>query len=278
MSSSVFVSGKVSSVRVVVLVLLSAAMIVGDLQYKVFSPIRPYLSWLVTPIQVVVGAPQKMISWAEMHLDSREDLVYQNQSLSQELLMLRRQLQLFESLKAENVRLRELLDASQRVDEKVVMGEVIGFDQNAYSHKILIDKGFSSGAYVGQPVLDATGVLGQVVETSAYTSRVLLIADASHFVPVQLARTGFRSILRGTGDMKRMELMSVPHTADIKKGDILTTSGLANRFPVGYPVGVVRKVTHESGKPYADVEVVPLAQLGRSRHVMLIERAKGGSK
>ncbi|CUB03236.1 rod shape-determining protein MreC [Marinomonas fungiae] len=260
------------------LVLLSAAMIVGDLQYKVFSPIRPYLSWLVTPIQVVVGAPQKMISWAEMHLDSREDLVYQNQSLSQELLMLRRQLQLFESLKAENVRLRELLDASQRVDEKVVMGEVIGFDQNAYSHKILIDKGFSSGAYVGQPVLDATGVLGQVVETSAYTSRVLLIADASHFVPVQLARTGFRSILRGTGDMKRMELMSVPHTADIKKGDILTTSGLANRFPVGYPVGVVRKVTHESGKPYADVEVVPLAQLGRSRHVMLIERAKGGSK
>ncbi|WP_269447862.1 rod shape-determining protein MreC [Marinomonas aquimarina] len=255
------------------LVLLSVAMIVGELQYKLFSPVRPYLSWLVTPIQVVVGAPQKMISWAEMHLDSREDLVSQNQSLNQELLMLRGQLQRFDALKAENVRLRELLDASQRVDEKVVMGEVIGFDQNAYSHKILIDKGFSNGAYVGQPVLDATGVLGQVVETSAYTSRVLLIADASHFVPVQLARTGFRSVLRGTGDMKRMELMSVPHTADIKKGDILTTSGLANRFPVGYPVGIVRTVTHVSGKPYADVEVVPLAQLGRSRHVMLIERA-----
>ncbi|WP_280524914.1 rod shape-determining protein MreC [Marinomonas communis] len=256
-----------------ILVMVSLAMIVGDLHYKVFSPIRPYLTWLVTPIQVVVSAPQKMISWAEMHLDSREDLVAQNQSLNQELLLLRGQLQRFEALKAENVRLRELLDASQRVDEKVVMGEVIGFDQNAYSHKILIDKGFSNGAYVGQPVLDATGVLGQVVETSAYTSRVLLIADASHFVPVQLARTGFRSVLRGTGDMKRMELMSVPHTADIKKGDILTTSGLANRFPIGYPVGVVRAVRHVSGKPYADVDVVPLAQLGRSRHVMLIERS-----
>lgn len=265
-------SGKVSSTRFVFLVIVSLTMIVGDLHYKVFSPIRPYLTWLVTPIQVVVSTPQKMISWAEMHLDSREGLVAQNQSLNQELLLLRGQLQRFNALKAENVRLRELLDASQKVDEKVVMGEVIGFDQNAYSHKVLIDKGFSNGAYVGQPVLDATGVLGQVVETSAYTSRVLLIADASHFVPVQLARTGLRSVLRGTGDLKRMELMSVPHTADIKKGDILTTSGLANRFPIGYPVGVVRAVRHVSGKPYADVDVVPLAQLGRSRHVMLIER------
>lgn len=247
-------------------------MLVGDLHYKVFTPVRPYLTWLVTPIQVAVSAPQKLISWAGMHLDSREQLVSQNQSLNQELLLLRGQLQRLDALKAENVRLRELLDASQRVEEKVVMGEVIGFDQNAYSHKILIDKGFSNGAYVGQPVLDATGVLGQVVDTSAYTSRVLLIADASHFVPVQLARTGFRSVLRGTDDLNRMELMSVPHTADIKKGDILTTSGLANRFPAGYPVGVVRAVRHESGKPYADVDVVPLAQLGRSRHVMLIER------
>ncbi|RDL45763.1 rod shape-determining protein MreC [Marinomonas piezotolerans] len=261
-----------SSARFVVLALISIAMIVADLQFKAFAPIRPYLTWLVTPIQVVVSMPQKMLSWADMRLESREGLVAQNEELNAELLMLRGQLQRLTSLKAENVRLRELLDASQRVEEKIVMAEVIGFDQNAYSHKLLIDKGFSNGAYVGQPVLDATGVLGQVVETSAYTSRVLLIADASHFVPVQLARTGFRSVLRGTGDLKRMELMSVPHTADIKKGDILTTSGLDERFPSGYPVGVVRGVQHIPGKSYADVDVVPLAQLGRSRHVMLIER------
>lgn len=254
--------------------LISVAMIVADLQFKSFSPVRPYLTWLITPIQLVVSAPQKMLSWTNAHLESREDLVQTNQALNQELLMLRGKLQRLNSLKAENVRLRELLDASQRVDERVVMAEIIGFDQNAYSHKVLIDKGFSNGAYVGQPVLDATGVLGQVVETSAYTSRVLLIADASHFVPVQLARTGFRSVLRGTGNLKRMELMSVPHTADIKKGDILTTSGLDHRFPSGYPVGVVRTVEHISGKPYADVNVVPLAQLGRSRHVMLIQKAQ----
>jgi len=257
-----------------VLVILSIAMIVADVRYSLFAPIRPYLTWLVAPIQVVVNTPQKILYWTSDHLASREGLVDENQALSQEILILRSRLQKLDSLQAENVRLRELLDASQRVDEKIVMAEVIGFDQNAYSHKILIDKGFSSGAYVGQPVLDATGVLGQVVETSAYTSRVLLIADASHFLPVQLSRTGFRSVLRGVGDLKHMKLMSVPHSADIKKGDILTTSGLGKRFPSGYPVGVVRAVTHVPGKPYADVDVVPLAQLGRSRHVMLIEKPK----
>ncbi|WP_240536987.1 rod shape-determining protein MreC [Marinomonas flavescens] len=256
------------------LVILSIMMIVADTRYSLFAPVRPYLTWLVAPIQVVVNTPQKILYWTGEHLESREGLVKENQSLNQEVLMLQSRLQKLNSLQAENVRLRELLDASQRVDEKVVMAEVIGFDQNAYSHKLLIDKGFSSGAYVGQPVLDATGVLGQVVETSAYTSRVLLIADASHFIPVQLSRTGFRGVLRGVGDLKDLKLMSVPQSADIKKGDILTTSGLGKRFPAGYPVGVVRSVKHISGQPYTEVDVVPLAQLGRSRHVMLIEKSK----
>ncbi|MGO3343945.1 MAG: rod shape-determining protein MreC [Marinomonas sp.] len=260
------------------LVILSIAMIVADARYSLFAPVRPYLTWLVAPIQIVVNTPQKILNWTGDHLQSREGLVKENQSLSQEVLVLQSRLQKLNSLQAENVRLRELLDASQRVDEKVVMAEVIGFDQNAYSHKILIDKGFSSGAYIGQPVLDATGVLGQVVETSAYTSRVLLIADASHFLPVQLSRTGLRSVLRGVGDLKHMDLMSIPQSTDIKKGDILTTSGLGKRFPAGYPVGVVRSVKHVSGKSYADVDVVPLAQLGRSRHVMLIEKAEPKSK
>ncbi len=254
------------------LVILSVAMIFADVRYSVFSQVRPYLTLLVAPIQVVVNTPQKVFYWADEHLASREGLVAENQSLQAEILLLRSRQQRLDSLQAENVRLRELLDASQRVDEKIVMAEVIGFDQNAYSHKLLIDKGFSSGAYVGQPALDATGVLGQVVETAAYSSRVLLIADASHFIPVQLSRTGFRGILRGTGSLKQMELMSVPRSVDIKKGDILTTSGLDNRFPSGYPVGVVRSVKYTQGKAYADIDVVPLAQLGRSRHIMLIDK------
>lgn len=245
-------------------------MAYADVKHSFFAPVRPYLSWLVSPIQVVVNIPQQTIFWTIDHIASREFLISENQRLSQDVMTLRGRLQKMNSLQAENVRLRKLLDASQRVEEHVLMAEIIGFDQNAYTHKVLIDKGFSSGAYVGQAVLDANGVMGQVVEVGAYSSRVLLVADASHFLPVQLSRTGLRSILRGTGDMKSLALMSVPHSADIKKGDVLTTSGLDDRFPSDYPVGVVRSVEHRLGEPYADVEIVPLAQLERSRHVMLI--------
>ena len=256
------------------LIILSIAMIVADVRYSLFTPVRLYFTWLVAPIQVIAYTPHKIFYWTTKRLQNREDLVKENQFLNQEVLILRSRLQKLLALQAENVRLRELMDASQQVGEKVVMAEVIGFDQNPYSYKILIDKGFSSDAYIGQPVLDATGVFGQVVETSAYTSRVLLITDTSHFLPAQLSRTGFTSVLRGGGDLKHMQLISVPHSADIKKGDILTTSGLDKYFPSGYPVGIVRSVKHVPGERYADVDVMPLAQLGRSRHVMLIEKPK----
>lgn len=245
-------------------------MAYADAKHALFAPVRPYLSWLVSPIQVLVNIPQKTIFWGAEHLASREYLVSENERLSQDVLALRGRLQKMNALQAENIRLRELLDASQRVEEELLMAEVIGFDQNAYTHKVLIDKGFSSGAYVGQAVLDANGVMGQIIEVGAYSSRVLLIADTSHFLPVQLARTGLRSIVQGTGDLTMLSLMSVPHSADIKKGDVLTTSGLDDRFPSDYPVGVVKTVNHVPGKHYADVEVVALAQLERSRHVMLI--------
>lgn len=245
-------------------------MAYADVKHDLFASVRPYLSWFVSPIQVLVNIPQKTIFWGAEHLASREYLVSENQRLSQDVLALRGRLQKMNSLQAENVRLRKLLDASQRVEEEVLMAEVIGFDQNAYTHKIQIDKGFSSGAYVGQAVLDANGVMGQIIEVGPYNSRVLLIADASHFLPIQLGRTGLRSILQGTGDLKLLSLMSVPHSADIKKGDVLTTSGLDDRFPSDYPVGVIKSVEHTAGQPYAKVDVVPLAQLERSRHVMLI--------
>ncbi|MDB4837502.1 rod shape-determining protein MreC [Marinomonas sp.] len=272
MNNSLQFKGKSSSARFVVLALLSVLMIFADVQHNTFSQFRPYLTLLITPIQVVVNTPKKAVSWVGEHLVSREDLIKDNQLLNSEILRLRSRQQRLEALQAENVRLRELLDASQHVDEKTLVAEVIGFDQNAYNHRIMIDKGLSSGVYIGQPVLDSTGVLGQVVEASAYNSRVLLIVDASHFIPVQLSRTGFRGILKGTGNILEMSLISVPRSVDIKKGDVLTTSGLDDRFPSGYPVGVIKGVTYTDGEPYADVDVVPLAQLGRSRHILLIDK------
>ncbi|MDC6451138.1 rod shape-determining protein MreC, partial [Pseudomonadales bacterium] len=137
-------------------------------------------------------------------------------------------------------------------------------------HEVIIDKGTSSGVFVGQPLLDAQGLMGQVIEISPYTSRVLLVSDQTHSVPVQVNRSNLRLIARGSGVTRQLELLHVQDTADIRVGDLLVSSGLGDRFPVGYPVGLVNKVEHDPGQPFALVTAIPSARLDKSRHVLLV--------
>lgn len=123
---------------------------------------------------------------------------------------------------------------------------------------------------LGQPVLDARGLMGQVVELMPYTSRVLLLTDTTHSIPVQVNRNGLRAIASGTGNPERLELRHVADTADIKVGDLLVSSGLGQRFPAGYPVATVKEVIHDSGQPFAIVRAVPTAALNRSRYLLLV--------
>lgn len=134
----------------------------------------------------------------------------------------------------------------------------------------MIDKGENDGVFVGQPVLDASGLMGQVVEVMPYTARVLLLTDTTHSIPVQVNRNGLRAIAVGTGNPERLELRYVADTADIKEGDLLVSSGLGQRFPAGYPVATVKEVIHDSGQPFAVVRAVPTAKMNRSRYVLLV--------
>ncbi|MCY1411219.1 rod shape-determining protein MreC [compost metagenome] len=124
--------------------------------------------------------------------------------------------------------------------------------------------------FLGQPVLDARGLMGQVVEVMPYTARVLLLTDTTHSIPVQVNRNGLRAIASGTGNPERLELRHVADTADIKEGDLLVSSGLGQRFPAGYPVATVKEVIHDSGQPFAVVRAVPTARLNRSRYLLLV--------
>jgi rod shape-determining protein MreC len=124
--------------------------------------------------------------------------------------------------------------------------------------------------FLGQPVLDARGLMGQVVELMPYTSRVLLLTDTTHSIPVQVNRNGLRAIASGTGNPERLELRHVADTADIKEGDLLVSSGLGQRFPAGYPVATVKEVIHDSGQPFAIVRAIPTAALNRSRYMLLV--------
>jgi rod shape-determining protein MreC len=146
-------------------------------------------------------------------------------------------------------------------------------------HQLVLDKGADASVYLGQPLIDARGLMGQVVEVSRFTSRVLLITDATHSVPVQVNRNGVRAIAEGTGSLDRLEIHHVAATTDIREGDLLVTSGLGQRFPIGYPVATVTGVERDPGQPFARIAARPTAALDRVRHVLLVFARKdtGGS-
>lgn len=252
------------------LVVLSAALMVVDARFEVLQPLRAQLGLIVEPAYRTARLPLTLWENATQQLASRSELVAENEKLKAEALLMQGRVQKLATLTEQNVRLRELLNSAALVDEKVLVTELIGVDPNPFSHRILIDKGEKDGAYIGQPVLDARGLMGQVVEVMPYTARVLLLTDTNHSIPVQVNRNGLRAIATGTGNPERLELRHVADTADIKEGDLLVSSGMGQRFPAGYPVATVKEVIHDSGQPFAIVRAVPTAALNRSRYMLLV--------
>ena len=243
---------------------------VVDARFDALKPLRSQLGMLLTPLYYVAELPVRAWDTVYLQVSSRADLIAENERLRAEALLAKRKLQKLAALTEQNVRLRELLNSSELLDERVLVAELIGIDPNAFSQRILINRGESDGVFLGQPVLDATGLMGQVVEVMPFTSRVLLITDASHSLPVQVNRNGLRAIAGGTGNSDWLELRYVGDTADIREDDIVVSSGLGQRFPAGYPVGRVTHVNNDSSQPFAEVRVEPTAQLNRSRYLLLV--------
>jgi rod shape-determining protein MreC len=257
-------------VRLLVLVVLSVALMVVDARFTVLKPVRSQMSLVLMQSYWIVDLPQRLVQGVASQFGSRTELIAENEKLKTEALLLQGRLQKLAALTEQNVRLRELLNSSALVNEKVEVAELIGMDPNPFTHRIIINKGERDGVVLGQPVLDARGLMGQVVELMPYTSRVLLLTDTTHSIPVQVNRNGLRAIASGTGNPERLELRHVADTADIKEGDLLVSSGLGQRFPAGYPVATVKEVIHDSGQPFAIVRAVPTAALNRSRYLLLV--------
>lgn len=257
-------------VRLLVLTVLSVALMVVDARFTLLKPVRSQMSLVLMESYWITDLPQRLWQGVASQFGSRTELVAENEKLKTENLLLQGRMQKLAALTEQNVRLRELLNSSALVNEKVEVAELIGMDPNPFTHRIIINKGERDGVVLGQPVLDARGLMGQVVELMPYTSRVLLLTDTTHSIPVQVNRNGLRAIASGTGNPERLELRHVADTADIKEGDLLVSSGLGQRFPAGYPVATVREVIHDSGQPFAIVRAVPTAALNRSRYLLLV--------
>lgn len=251
-------------------IVLSAVLIVADNRFDQLTPVRSAIGTGLAPIHWLGNAPSELSDWAASLFVSKEDLQAENEELRARLLILERRALKYAALASENNELRQLMNSSEVLDDRVIVGEVVAVSPDPFSHEIVINKGSRDGVEVGQAILDANGLMGQVQQTSSFTSRVLLVSDSSHAVPVEVVRNGLRAILLGNGDTSALELVHVPDTADIREGDLLVSSGLGGRFPKGYPVAEVDRVTKEPGEPFVKIEATPLAELNKSRLLLVV--------
>jgi rod shape-determining protein MreC len=241
-----------------------------DHHYSHLKMVRSSLSVVVYPLQVIVNLPVDAVEWVSVTLVTHHSLLDENTRLKEQQLLLSSKLQRFAILEAENERLRELLESSFRLSDRVLIAELLAVDQQVFRRQIVINKGKREGAYDGQPIVDSSGIMGQIVHVGPFSSTVLLITDPTHALPVQINRNGLRAIAVGTGRGDYLQLEHLPNNADIQKGDLIISSGLGRRFPQGYPVGVVSSIGLDPGEPFAKVQVTPSAKLEQSREVLMV--------
>jgi rod shape-determining protein MreC len=250
---------------------MTLGLIATDLNWPKMKEGRMYLTLLVTPLQWLVDIPSRTADKLSDLFVDRAALIRDNEQLRTEALELQRKSLRMESLTEENRQLRELLNARERLEPGVKAVELIGVNPDPFLHEVILNRGSEEGLRIGQPVIDAGGIMGQVLSLAHYTSRVMLITDARTAIPVEVNRSGFRSIALGKGLLDELELSHVPSTADIQEGDLLLTSGLGGRFPRGYPVAVVDEIIHDPGRPFLLVKARPTARLDRSRQLLVID-------
>ncbi len=251
-------------------VALSFALMFLDHRGTYLEQIRAYLGATMYPLQVAIDSPAAGLRWIRENLALRERLIAENTVLRSASLIANAELQRLAALRAENARFRALLDSRPRVRNRVVVGEILALDMDPLRHRVVLNKGSRDGAYEGQALIDASGVVGQVTRDRQDSSEGLLITDPDHAVPVEIVRNGLRTIAMGTGDMDRLSLPFLTRNADIKSGDLLVTSGLGGAFPAGYPVGTVTRVDGSAGDAFLEVTARPTAQLDRLHEVLLV--------
>ena len=257
-------------VRFTLLAIVSLALMLLDHQQGQLARVRQGLSYLVYPIQLAVDFPVGTWRASAKALADRETLLQENERLRLEQFNASYRLQRLAALEVENARLRELLDSTARLEGRVLVAEILAVDLDPYRQRLVVNRGLQDGVFVGQPLLDARGVVGQVVNVGPRTSEAVLITDADHALPVSVNRNGLRTIAVGTGDSGRLRLPYVTNSADIDVGDLLVSSGLGGIFPAGRPVAEVVEVRMRPGQSFAEVIAEPVSALDRDQELLLV--------
>ena len=268
---SLFSEGAVSTARLIAYLTLAMIVMVIDHRGSYLERLREFSSALVEPIYRVAALPSDVARAGRLAVATQSHLVDENQELREALLLAQVRLNRMSALTAQNDRLKMLLDVQKKLGLGVRLARLIDIDLDPFRHRIVLDAGSAQAIKVGQPVLDAFGVMGQIVEVLPNTSVALLITDPTHAIPVIVKRTGLRTIAYGTGSIDRLQLPNIPISADIKVGDSLMTSGLGGRFPAGFPVGEILEISNDESGMFAAAIAKPAAALDRSGEVLLLQ-------
>ncbi|AKS40616.1 rod shape-determining protein MreC [Wenzhouxiangella marina] len=267
-------SGRIT--RLMVYIVLCLVLMTLDFRGRWVEQVRDRAEFAVEPFWLAAEAPAKLGRWLHDRWRDRNELLAERERLSRELDESRAALLLLDDLRQENQRLRELLDASLAVERDYQTVELRQLDLNPYSHRLLVDRGASEGLRVGQPVMDANGLVGQVDRVLTHGGSVILLSDPDHALPVEIERSRLRTIAYGTGNNDELRLSDLPMNADVQVGDVLLTSGLGGRFPPGLPVADVIEVSRSSGEAFATATARMRAQLAGARHLLIVTEPPGG--
>ncbi len=256
--------------RLLLLGMLSVGLMFADSRTDSLRQVRSFVSVISLPIHIVASSPALFFRWVGGDLEDWGQLRRKYEDLQRQHLILQSRLQQLDALQFENDRLRDIISSAARIPDEGLFGRIVEVGPDLYDRTVLVNRGTADGVYVGQPVLGPNGVIGQIIRAGLFRSTVMLITDPSQGIPVQLMRNGLRTIVYGSGQGDLLRAPYLGRTADVRKDDIFITSGLAGRFPAGYPVGRVIKIQRDPNAPFLDVLAQPSASLGSAREVLLI--------
>lgn len=249
---------------------MAIILMVLDHRAAPIHAIRSALSIVVVPLQYAVSAPIQWIDQVGRVFSTHQTLIQENQDLKTERLLLKAQVQRLLAVESENNQLKALLNSASQRPGKILIAQLLAVDSDPFVNQIILNKGLRDGVFIGQPVLDADGLMGKIIQVGPISSHVLLISDVHSGVPVQNTRNGVRAIAVGDSYSNKLRLINVSQTSDIKVGDTVVTSGLGEYYPAGYPVGRVMSVVKNPALPFSTIVVELAAHLNRSREVLLV--------
>ena len=260
-----------SAYRLIFMIVLSSVLMYQDYQGTYTLKLRSYLSASLYPIQYLINLPNNLQKSFYANFLNREEIISQNQRLKEENLNLKSQMQQIYRLESENKRLYELIDSKPKTENTYLFADIVSTSKILNKHQILINRGSSDGVKLGSSIVNAEGIVGHVIRDQIFASEVLLISDLEHAIPVEIVRTGLRSIAIGTGEFNKLRINTLPTNSNLQKDDIIITSGLGGRYPEGFPVGTITEISREVGSPFLEVEVLPFANLKTINEVWVIQ-------